>query len=137
MKILVTAKRVIDPDARIKLTADRSGVDTDTVEYKVNPFDENAIEAALELADEHDAEVVIASIGPEDVTQTIRSGPAMGAERGIRVDYEDNDMDSDLAARILAGVFKEEEPDLIILGKQAIDGDNNPVSYTHLRAHET
>ncbi len=127
MKILVTAKRVIDPDARIKLTADSSGVDTDTVEYKVNPFDENAIEAALELADEHDAEVVIASIGPEDVTQTIRSGLAMGAERGIRVDYEDNDLDSDLAARILAGICKDEEPDLIIMGKQAIDGDNNQV----------
>ena len=127
MKILVTAKRVIDPDARIKLSADSSAVDTDTVEYKVNPFDENAIEAALELADEHDAEVVIASIGPEDVTQTIRSGLAMGAERGIRVDYEDQDLDSDLAARILAAVCKEEEPDLIIMGKQAIDGDNNQV----------
>lgn len=127
MKILVTAKRVIDPDARIKLTADQSGVDTDAVEYKVNPFDENAIEAALELADDHDAEVVIVSIGPDDVTQTIRSGLAMGADRGIRVDYEDNDLDSDLAARILVGVCKEEEPDLILLGKQAIDGDNNQV----------
>jgi electron transfer flavoprotein beta subunit len=127
LKILVTAKRVIDPDARIKLTADQSGVDTDAVEYKVNPFDENAIEAALELADDHDAEVVIVSIGPDDVTQTIRSGLAMGADRGIRVDYEDNDLDSDLAARILVGVCKEEEPDLILLGKQAIDGDNNQV----------
>jgi electron transfer flavoprotein beta subunit len=127
LKILVTAKRVIDPDARIKLTPDQSGVDTDAVEYKVNPFDENAIEAALELADDHDAEVVIVSIGPDDVTQTIRSGLAMGADRGIRVDFEDKDMDSDLAARIFVAVCKEEEPDLIILGKQAIDGDNNQV----------
>ena len=127
MKILVTAKRVIDPDARIKLNADQSGIDTDAVEYKVNPFDENAIEEALRLADDHDAEVIIVSIGPDEVTQTIRSGLAMGADRGIRVDMEDQDLDSDLAARILAAIFREEDPDLFILGKQAIDGDNNQV----------
>ena len=127
VKILVCAKRVIDPDARIKLTSDGTSVDTESVEYKVNPFDENAIEEALSLADEHDGEVVIVSIGPDDVVPTIRSGLAMGADRAIRVEVEDTDLDSDLAARILAAVFREEEPDLMILGKQAIDGDNNQV----------
>lgn len=123
----MTVKRVIDPDARIKLNGDQSGVDTDSVEYKVNPFDENGVEAALELADEHDAEVIVVSIGPDEVTQTIRSALAMGADRGIRVDMEDADLDSDLTARILAAVYREEEPDIFILGKQAIDGDNNQV----------
>ncbi len=127
MKILVSAKRVIDPDARIKLKADKSAVDSESVEYKVNPFDENAIEEALKLRDEHGGEVVVVSIGPDDVTQTIRAGLAMGADRGIRVDVEDKALDSDLAARIFAAVFKEEEPDLFILGKQAVDGDNNQV----------
>lgn len=125
MKILVSAKRVIDPDARIKLSGDGKSVDTESVEYKVNPFDENAIEEALRIADEHDGEVVIVSIGPDDVVPTIRAGLAMGAHRAIRVEVEDTDLDSDLAARIFAAVFREEEPDLFILGKQAVDGDNN------------
>lgn len=127
MKILVSAKRVIDPDARIKITADGRGVDTEGAEYRVNYFDENAVEEALALKDEHGGEIVVVSIGPEEVTQTIRSALAMGADRGIRVDYSDEDMDSDLAARILAAVFEEEEPDIFLLGKQAIDGDNNQV----------
>ncbi|MCB9729611.1 MAG: electron transfer flavoprotein subunit beta/FixA family protein [Deltaproteobacteria bacterium] len=128
MKILVAAKRVIDPDARIKLLPDGSGVDVQSVEYKVNPFCENAIEEALALKEEHDAEVVIVSIGPDDVTPTIRSGLAMGADRGIRVESEDAALDSDLVARILAGVFKHEgDVDIVLLGKQAVDGDNNQV----------
>lgn len=127
MKILVSAKRVIDPDARIKLLPGGSGIDTESVEYKVNPFDENAIEEALCLADGTDAEVVVVSIGPEDVTQTIRSGLAMGGARGIRVDFTDDKLDSDLAARILAAVVAKESPDVFFLGKQAIDGDNNQV----------
>lgn len=129
MKILVAAKRVIDPDARIKLLPNGSGVDTQSVEYKVNPFCENAIEAALALKEAHDdAEVVIVSIGPDDVTPTIRSGLAMGGDRGIRVETEDAALDSDLAARILAGVVKKEGGvDIILLGKQAVDGDNNQV----------
>ena len=125
MKILVAFKRVIDPDARIKLLSDGSGVDTDAVEYKANPFCENALEEALRIADEHDGEVVLVTLGGEDVTQTIRAGLAMGAERAIRVEIEDVQLDSDLAARIFAAVFKEEEPDLFLFGKQAVDGDNN------------
>ena len=127
MKILVSAKRVIDPDAHIKLLPGGAGVDTESVEYKVNPFDENAIEEALTLSDAHDGEVVVVSIGPDDVTQTIRSGLAMGADRGIRIEYSDELLDSDLAARILAAVVAKESPDIFLLGKQAIDGDNNQV----------
>jgi electron transfer flavoprotein beta subunit len=127
MKILVGAKRVIDPDARIKLLPGGSGVDTESVEYKVNPFCENAIEEALSLAQAHSGEVTVLSIGPEEVTQTIRSGLAMGADRGIRVDYTDDLLDSDLTARILAAIVAKETPDVVLLGKQAIDGDNNQV----------
>lgn len=127
MKILVGIKRVIDPDARIKLLPGGSGIDTESVEYKVNPFCENAIEEALCLAEASGGEVVVVSIGPDDVTQTIRSGLAMGADRGIRVEYTDDLLDSDLTARILASVVEREGPDMVLLGKQAIDGDNNQV----------
>jgi len=127
MKILVGVKMVIDPDARIKLLPGGSGIDTESVEYKVNPFCENAIEEALCLAEAHSGEVVILSIGPDDVTQTIRSGLAMGADRGIRVEYTDDLLDSDLTARIMAAVVNNESPDVVMLGKQAIDGDNNQV----------
>lgn len=127
MKILVAFKRVIDPDARIKLKADKSAIDTGSVEYKANPFCENALEEAISIAEDHDAEVVIVTLGGEDTEQQIRAGLAMGADRAIRVEIEDDQLDSDLAARIIAGVAKEEEPDLILFGKQAVDGDNNQV----------
>ena len=127
MKILVGIKRVIDPDARIKLLPGGSGIDTESVEYKVNPFCENAIEEALCLAEANSGEVVVLSVGPDDVTQTIRSGLAMGADRGIRVEYTDDLLDSDLTARIIAAVVTKEAPDVVLLGKQAIDGDNNQV----------
>jgi electron transfer flavoprotein beta subunit len=126
VKILVAFKRVIDPDARIRLAAGGASIETDSVEYKANPFCENALEGALQLAEEHDAEVVLVTLGDEDVTQQVRAGLAMGAARAIRVDIADNDLDSDLAARILAAVYKEEgDVDVFFFGKQAIDGDNN------------
>ena len=127
MKILVAFKRVIDPDARIKLKADKSAVDTGSVEYKANPFCENALEEAIKVAEEHDAEVVIVTIGDEDTEQQIRAGLAMGAARAIRVDVDEAKLDSDLAARIIAAVAKKESPDLVFLGKQAVDSDNNQV----------
>lgn len=127
MKILVSAKRVIDPDARIRLDSDGASIDTESVEYKINPFDENAIEEALVLKEKHDAEVVLVSVGPEGVTSTIRSGLAMGADRAIRVEADDADLDSDLVARIFARLAAREQPDLFLLGKQAVDGDNNQV----------
>lgn len=128
MKILVAFKRVIDPDAHIKLKSDKSGVDVGAVEFKANPFCENALEEALRIAEDADsAEVVLVTIGNEDTESQIRAGLAMGAERAIRVDYEDEELDSDLTARILAAVAKEEEPDIFFFGKQAVDGDNNQV----------
>lgn len=127
MKILVTAKRVTDPDAKIKLRPDKSGISLDGVEYKVNPFCENAIEGALQLQEAHGGEVVVVSIGPDDVQQYIRTGLAMGADRGIHVQGEDAELDGDVVARILAALWAREQPDLVLLGKQAIDGDSNQV----------
>ncbi len=127
MKFLVAVKRVVDPDVRIKLKSDRSGIDTESAEYKINPFCENAIEEALRLRDLHSGEVVVVTIGPEEVTSTVRAALALGADRAIRVDYDDARLDSDLAARILATVWGEEEADVFLFGKQAVDGDNNQV----------
>lgn len=128
MKILVTAKRVTDPDAKIRLKADLSGIETEGLEFKVNPFCENAIEAALNLVEAAGGEVVVVSIGPDEATQYIRTGLAMGGDRGIRVDLTDEQLDSDLAARIFAAVFKKEGADLLLFGKQAIDGDSGQVA---------
>ncbi len=128
MKILVTAKRVTDPDAKIRLKSDLSGIETEGLEFKVNPFCENAIEAALQIAEEHDGEVVVVSIGPNEAEQYVRTGLAMGGHRGIRVDYEDENLDSDLTARIFAAVFEKEKPDLFLFGKQAVDGDSGQVT---------
>lgn len=127
MKILVAFKRVIDPDARIKLKADKSAVDAGSAEFKANPFCENALEEAIRIGEDHDAEVVIVTIGNEDTEHQIRAGLAMGAARAIRVDLDDEKLDSDLAARIIAGVAKKEKPDIVFFGKQAVDGDNNQV----------
>ena len=127
MKVLVAFKRVIDPDARIKLKADKSAVDVSSVEYKANPFCENALEEAIRLGEEHSAEVVLVTLGDEETTQQIRAGLAMGAARAIRVDIGDDALDSDLAARILAEIWKREKPDIFFFGKQAVDGDNNQV----------
>ena len=128
MKILVTSKRVTDPDAQIRLKADLSDIETEGLEFKVNPFDENAIEGAVQLKEAgHADEVVVASIGPEEITQYIRTALAMGGDRGIRVEGDDMKLDGDLVARILAAIAKQENPDLILLGKQAIDGDSNQV----------
>ncbi len=130
MKILVTAKRVTDPDAKIKLRPDKSGISLDGVEYKVNPFCENAIECALQLAETlGDVETVAVGIGDEEVQRFIRQGAlARGVDRGIWVEAEEASLDSDAIARILVGIVRKEEPDLVLLGKQAVDGDSNQVA---------
>ena len=128
MKILVTAKRVTDPDTRITLKRDGSGLDLDNVEYKMNPFCEIAVEEALRIADDaDDPEVIVLAIGDEDATKEVRTGLAMGGDRGILVECDEDALDSDLVAKIMVAICKEEEPDVVILGKQAIDGDNNQV----------
>jgi electron transfer flavoprotein beta subunit len=124
MKILVTAKRVTDPDIKVKIKPDGSGIVTDGVDYKVNPFDEIAIEEAIRIKEKQTAEVVVVGIGPAEATKEIRSGLAMGADRGIHVLY-DKPVDSNIVAAILQKIVAEEKPDLILMGKQAVDGDNN------------
>ncbi len=128
MKILVTAKRVTDPDTKITLKKDGTGLDLDNVDYKMNPFCEIAVEEALRIAeDADDPEVVVLAIGEEEATKEIRTGLAMGGDRGILVEHPEDELDSDLVARIMVKLCEKEEPDLVILGKQAIDGDNNQV----------
>lgn len=127
MKILVTVKRVTDPDAKIKVRADGTGIETEGIEYKVNPFDENGVEAAVTLKEANGGEVVVLSIGTEDSIASMRSALAIGADRGILVLAKDEELDSDLTAQLIAKVAQKEEPDLIITGKQAVDGDSGQV----------
>ena len=129
MKILVTAKRVTDPYGKITLLPDRSGIDKDSVEYKMNPFCEIAVEAALQIRDAAgDTEIVVVAIGEEEATKEIRTAMAMGADRGILVEVEEEALDSDLVAQMLKKICEDEEPDLVLMGKQAIDGDSNQVA---------
>jgi electron transfer flavoprotein beta subunit len=126
VKILVTVKRVEDWEVKIKVKSDGSGIETDQMKYVVNPFDEIAVEEALRLRDKHGGEVVVVSIGVKDAAAQIRSGLAIGADRGIHV-LCDAALDPLATARILKQVATEEKPDLVILGKQAIDDDMGQV----------
>ncbi|MEO1397839.1 MAG: electron transfer flavoprotein subunit beta/FixA family protein [Pseudomonadota bacterium] len=125
MKILVPVKRVVDYNVKIRVKADGSGVELANVKMSMNPFDEIAIEEALRLKEAGKAEEVIAvSIGPQQSQETIRTALAMGADRGILV--KTDDLVEPLAvAKILKGIVDEEQPKLVILGKQAIDDDAN------------
>ena len=130
MKILVPLKRVPDPE--MKLTIKDGKPDVSNATWVVNTFDEYAVETALRLvenADEgtKDGEVVVVTIGPADAAQQLRSALAMGADRAIRVDAEDEAIDAGVVARALAKIYEEEKPDLVVLGKQAVDGDANQV----------
>ncbi len=125
MKFLVTVKRVTDYEAKIKVKADKSGIVTDGVNMIVNPFDEIGVEEALRLKEKHGGEVVVVSIGDKDATQQIRSALAMGADRGVLVTSNDAELDSAGVAKILEKLVAEESPDMVIMGKQAIDGDSN------------
>ncbi len=124
MKILTTVKRVTDPDMKVKIKPDQSGVDTEGVEYKMNSFDEYGVEEAIVLKEEHGGEVVAVSVGPAESSKELRTAMAMGADRSILVET-DEDLDSDAVARVLAEVVKREEPDIIVMGKQAVDSDRN------------
>ena len=130
MKILVTTKRVTDPDMKISLKSDLTGIDDEDAEFKMNPFCEIAVEEALRIVADGGGEVVAVAVGSSDATKEIRTALAMGAHRGILVEVEDEytELDSDNTARLLVEVVKKEEPDLVILGKQAVDGDNNQVA---------
>ena len=127
MKILVTAKRVTDPDMKIKIKEDGSGIDLSSMSFKVNPFDEIAIEEALRIKEDKGGEVVVVGIGSDKAQTEIRYGLSMGADRGIHVQVGGY-MDSDVIARILQAVIEMEQPDLVLMGKQAVDDDNNQTS---------
>jgi electron transfer flavoprotein beta subunit len=124
LKILVTAKRVEDPESKIKVKPDGSGIVTDGVSYKMNPFDEIAVEEALRLKEKHGGEVLVASVGGDRSVTEIRAALAMGADRGVLVRH-DGPLDPVVASALLAKVCEKEKPDLVLLGKQSIDDDQN------------
>ena len=125
MKVLVPVKRVIDFNVAVRVKADRSGVDLTNVKMAMNPFDEIAVEEAMRLKEKGQAtEVVVVSIGPAACSETIRTALAMGADRGLLLRH-DGDIEPLGVAKILAKICAEEQPGLIILGKQAIDDDCN------------
>lgn len=134
MKILVCVKRVADPDNanKVKISDDGTAVTSEGLEWKVNPFDEYAVEAALRLNEDASknaqlGETVVVSVGPQDAAQQIRYCLAMGAQRGILVEGEDAELDATQVASALAKVYEEEQPDLVLMGKQVVDGDSNQV----------
>jgi len=135
VKILVALKRVADPDNanKIKIAPAGNAVDTTGLEWKVNPFDEYALEAALRLTENGKApkqrigEVIAVTLGPKECEQTLRAALATGADRAIRIDTTDDALDGRLVALALQALVVSEKPDVVLLGKQAVDGDSNQV----------
>ncbi len=130
MKILVPFKRVPNPEQRLKFAAGQ--IDLASATWQVNPFDEYAVETALRLTEkgkggERSGEVVVVTIAAKDAAQQMRGLLAMGADRGLLVQGDDSVLDPDLVARILKAVVLAEKPDLVVLGKQGVDGDSNQV----------
>jgi electron transfer flavoprotein beta subunit len=127
MKVLVPVKRVIDYNVKVRVKPDQTGVDLANVKMSMNPFCEIAVEEAVRLKEKGAAdEVVIVSIGPQQAQETIRTALAMGGDRGILI-TTDADPEPLAVAKLLAAVVAEENPELVLMGKQAIDGDNNAV----------
>jgi electron transfer flavoprotein beta subunit len=125
MKILVPVKRVVDYNVKIRVKSDGSGVDLANVKMSMNPFDEIAVEEAVRLKEQGKAsEIVAVSIGPQQAAETLRTALAMGADRGILV-KTDAPVEPLAVAKILKAVVAQESPQLVILGKQAIDDDAN------------
>jgi electron transfer flavoprotein beta subunit len=127
MKVLVPVKRVIDSNVKARVKADQTGVDLANVKMSMNPFCEIAVEEAVRMKEKGVAtEVVAVSIGPVQAQETIRTALAMGADRGILI-QTDSDVEPLEVAKLLAAVVAKESPELVMMGKQAIDGDNNAV----------
>lgn len=125
MKILVGIKRVVDYNVRVRVLPDGSGVDTDGVKMSVNPFDEIALEEALRIKEAGNAdEVIVVSAGGDECQQQLRTGLAMGADRAIQIQTTEA-LQPLSVARAFLKIVEREEPGLVILGKQAIDGDNS------------
>ncbi|OQX38953.1 MAG: electron transfer flavoprotein subunit beta [Oceanospirillales bacterium LUC14_002_19_P2] len=125
MKVLVAVKRVIDYNVKVCVKADHSDVDLTNVKMAINPFCEIAVEEAVRLKEKGVAsEIVVVSMGPKECQEQIRTALALGADRGIQV-QTDEKLDSLSVAKLLKAIVDEEKPDLIVLGKQSIDSDNN------------
>ena len=127
MKVLVPVKRVIDYNVKARVKADQTGVDLANVKMSMNPFCEIAVEEAVRLKEKGAAtEVVAVSVGPTQAQETLRTALAMGADRAILV-QTDQDLEPLAVAKVLKAIIAEESPELVLMGKQAIDGDNNAV----------
>jgi electron transfer flavoprotein beta subunit len=125
VKILVTVKRVPDPESNLKIDASGTGFATDNIKWVVNPFDEIAIEEALRIKEKNaGSEVVLVSIGPKTAQEQLRTGLAMGADRAVLV-VSDENLEPLAVARVVQKIVETEKPDLILMGKQAVDYDNN------------
>ncbi|CEG56435.1 electron transfer flavoprotein subunit beta/FixA family protein [Legionella fallonii] len=125
MKILVAAKRVVDPYVKIRVKSDNTGVETQNIKMAMNPFDEIAIEEALRLREKNWAsEVIAVSIGGDSSQETLRHALALGADRAILVRTEKS-LESLNIAKVLKKIVEDEKPSLVLMGKQTIDGDNN------------
>src|SRR3954466_1778839 len=128
MKVLVPVKRVIYYNVKPRVKPDQTGVDLANVKMSMNPFDEIAVEEAVRLKEKGVAtEVVSVSVGPTQAQETLRTSLAMGADRAILVNAADQDLEPLAVAKVLKAVIGEESPELVVIGKQAIDGDNNAV----------
>ena len=127
MKILVCIKRVVDYNVKIRVKADKSGVETANVKMSMNPFDEIAVEEAVRLKEKGQAtEIIAVSMGPPQAQETIRTAPAVGADRGILVET-DQELQPLAVAKLIKVLVEKEQPGVVLLGKQAIDDDFNQV----------
>ena len=125
MKLLVPVKRVVDYNVQVRVKTDQSGIDTDNVKMSMNPFCEIAVEEAIKIKEAGQADEVIAvSIGPQKVQETLRTALALGADRGIFIE-SNKDLEPLAIAKLLQKVAEKEAANAVIMGKQAIDGDNN------------
>jgi electron transfer flavoprotein beta subunit len=128
MKALVPVKRVIDYNVKARVKPDQSGVDLANVKMSMNPFDEISVEEAVRLKEKGVlTEIVAVSVGPTQAQETLRTALAMGADRAILVNAGAEDLEPLAVAKVFKKLVEEESPDLVIVGKQSIDGDNNAV----------
>ena len=126
MKALICVKRVIDYNVKIRVKTDKTGVETDNVKMSMNPFDEIAVEEAVRMKEKGEIqEIIILSVGTDKSQETIRSGLAMGGDRGILVKTNNDQLEPLTVGKIIKEICDKEKPDLVILGKQAIDDDCN------------
>lgn len=126
MKILVPIKRVPDPYSKIRLNASGDGIETMGLKYEINPFDEIAVEEAVQIKERMECEIVVVAVGNSDCEEQLRKALAIGADRAILIETSE-DFDSLGIAKVLKKLFQKENPDLVLMGKQSIDGDNNQV----------